>query len=414
MSETVLAPAAAPSGGGRSGPRRLIAGLAVTQTVGYGVLYYAFAVLLTPIADDLHTPAALVTGALTVSIVAAAAAAIPLGRWLDRRGGRGLMTAGSALGVIAVVAWSQVQQVWHLYAVFVLIGLASAASLYEAAFPVVIAAARPGRRDSDVLAVTIIAGFASSIFFPVTGLLLSHLGWRSALLVLAGLLAVVTIPVHALLIPRHVAIGRSHVDGATVRQALRDRSFWLLTGAFVAQAAAVAAVGVLLVTALREAGHGATVAATLSGLLGVLSVTGRLVTTGAARRVGMTTVTAVVFAIQAAGVLALPHVSRSLLGAALCVVAFGVGFGVATIAKPAIVADRYGTTRYATIAAAMAMPITLARAFAPLGAAAIAPHAFLTTAGVLCLASAALLWSTRGKRSPAGHLPAARIRSASS
>jgi MFS family permease len=413
MSETVLAPTAAPTGGGRSGPSRLIAGLAITQTVGYGVLYYAFAVLLAPIADDLHTSAALVTGALTVSIVVAAAAAIPFGRWLDRRGGRGLMTAGSALGVIAVVAWSQVQQGWQLYAVFVLIGLASAASLYEAAFPVVIAAARPGRRDSDVLAVTIIAGFASSIFFPVTGLLLSHLGWRSALLVLAGLLAVVAIPVHALLIPRHVAIGRSHVDGATVRQALRDRSFWLLTGAFVAQAAAVAAVGVLLVTALREAGHGATVAATLSGLLGVLSVTGRLVTTGAARRVGMTKVTAAVFAIQAAGVLALPHVS-SLLGAALCVVAFGLGFGVATIAKPAIVADRYGTTRYATIAAAMAMPITLARAFAPLGAAAIAPHAFLTTAGILCLASAAVLWSNRGKRSPAGHLTAARIRSTSS
>jgi predicted MFS family arabinose efflux permease len=204
------------------------------------------------------------------------------------------------------------------------------------------------------------------------------------------------------------------VDGASVRQALRDRSFWLLTAAFVAQAAAVAAVGVLLVTALREAGHPASIAATLSGLLGVLSVAGRLLTTGAARRIGMTTVTAVVFAIQAAGVLALPHMSRSLLGAVVCVVAFGVGFGVATIAKPAIVADRYGTTRYATIAASMTMPITLVRAFAPLGAAAITPDAFLTTAGLLCLASAAVLWSTRTRRSPAGYPPTARIRSTSS
>jgi predicted MFS family arabinose efflux permease len=403
MTETTLAPAATPAGRGRFAARRLIAGLALTQTVGYGVMYYAFAVLLTPIATALHTSTAAVAGALTTSIVVAAGAAIPLGRWLDHRGGRGLMTAGSTLGVIAVVGWSQVQQVWQLYAVFVLIGLASAASLYEAAFPVVIAAARPGQRDRDVLSVTIIAGFASSIFLPLTGLLLAQLGWRTTLLVLGGLLAVVAIPAHAVLVPKAQRREVGHhctVDASTTREALRDSTFWLLAGAFVAQAAAVSAVGVLLVTYLRQAGHGATVAATVAGLLGVMSVTGRLVTTGAARRVGMTTVAAVVFAVQAVGVLTLPYVSRSLAGASLCVVAFGIGFGVATIARPAIVADRYGTSRYATIAASMAMPITLARAFAPIGAAAIAPNAFLTTAGVMCLASAALLWTTRTRRSP--------------
>jgi MFS family permease len=121
----------------------LIAVLAVTQTVGYGVLSYAFSVLLTPIAADLHTSSAAVTGAYTISILASAAGAIPAGRWLDRHGGRALMTTGSALGVAAVVAWSQVTQVWQLYAVFTLIGLAATASLYEAAFPVLIAVTTP-------------------------------------------------------------------------------------------------------------------------------------------------------------------------------------------------------------------------------------------------------------------------------
>ena len=65
----------------------------------------------------------------------------------------------------------------------------------------------------------------------------------------------------------------------------------------------------------------------------------------------MTAVTAVVFAIQAVGILALPHLGRSTAGAAACVIAFGLGFGVATIARPAIIAARYGTARYATIAA---------------------------------------------------------------
>lgn len=397
MAETATTRAAVPPDGGPGLPRRLVGALAVTQTVGYGVLFYAFPVLLIPLAADLRRPTAAVTGALTVAIVVAAAAAMPAGRWLDRHGGRTLMTAGSALGVVAVLAWSQVEHLWQLYGVFVLIGLAGAAMTYEAAFPVLIAECDPRHRNRALLAVTVIAGFSSSIFFPLTGLLTDRLGWRGALLVLAGLLGIVTVPLHAALVPD----GRSgrerprSAEGASVRHAVRERGFWLLAAAFVAQAAAVSAVGVLLVAALRQLGHPATVAATLAGLLGVLSVTGRLATTGVARRYGMTTVTATVFAVQALGLLALPRVGRTVAGAAVCVIAFGLGFGVAAIARPIIVADRFGTARYATIAGSLAAPVTLAKAFAPLGAAAVATSVFLVAASVLCLLSAGLLWITR-------------------
>jgi MFS family permease len=105
--------------------RYLVWGLAVTQTVGYGVLYYAFAVVLSPIARDLHTSTAAVTGAMTLSVVVAAAVGVPYGRWLDRHGGRTLMTAGSLAGVAAVLAWSRIDQLWQLYAAFVLIGASS-------------------------------------------------------------------------------------------------------------------------------------------------------------------------------------------------------------------------------------------------------------------------------------------------
>lgn len=393
MTETAATLAASPHGG-RSRSPWLIPGLAVTQTVAYGVLYYAFSVLLTPIAAELHTSTAAVTGALTTSVVVAAGAAVPVGHWLDRHGGRALMTAGSVLGVAAVVGWSRVHELWQLYPVFILIGLASAATLYEAAFPVVIASTSPRQRGRDLLTVTIVAGFSSSIFFPLTGLLLQHLGWRTTLLVLAALMGIITIPVHALFVPARGgphARHRLHGTGASVGEALRDKRFWLYGAAFVAQAAAVSAVGVLLVTYLRHRGHAATVAAFLSGLLGILSVTGRLVTTAASRRRGMATATAAVFAVQSVGIVMLALVGRSIVGAAACVVAFGLGFGVATIARPAILADRYGTSRYATIAAAMAVPITLARAFAPLAAAAAPADAFLVAAALLCLLSAALL-----------------------
>jgi len=406
MTGTVSRPAVTDPGGGRTHPRRLIATLAATQTVGYGVLFYAFSVLLIPIAADLHTSTAAVTGAATLSILVAAAAAIPVGRWLDRHGGRALMTAGSVLGAAAVLAWSQVQTIGQLYLAFVLIGVAGAASLYEAAFAVVIAATEPGRRDRAVLAVTIVAGFASSIFFPLTGWLFAAYGWRTTLILLAVLLAATAIPGHLWALParRTHHAGARRRTGMPVRQALRDSRFWLLTTAFVAHAAAVSAVGVLLVAFLRHAGHPTTAAATISGLLGVLSVTGRLATTGLARRYGITAVSAVVFAVQAAGAAVLPFVAGSLAWSAVCVTAFGLGFGVATIARPAILADRYGTGRYATIAATMTVPITVAEAGAPLAAAALGTGRFLPWAAAACLLAAALLWTGRART---GHLDAA-------
>ncbi|WP_117212899.1 MFS transporter [Allorhizocola rhizosphaerae] len=373
-------------------PRLLIAVLAVTQTVGYGVLSYSFAVLLTPMAAEFGAGIPAVTGAFTVAIVAAAVAAIPVGRWLDRHGGRLLLTVGSVAAVAAVMMWSQVTQLWQLYAVFVLIGLTTAATLYEASFPVIVAATDPSKRDMALLVVTIVAGFASSIFFPLTALLLERHGWRTALLILAAVLAVVTIPGHLLAVPgRRAHRAQPRAGAATAAIALRDKRFWILTVGFVAHSAAVSAVGVLLVGYLQRAGHTAAVAATLAGLLGVLSVTGRLTTTGLSKRYGMTSVAAGVFLIQAAGVAALPLLGSTVAGAAACVIAFGLGFGVATIARPAIVADRYGTNRYATIAGVMTLPVTLAKAGGPLAASSLTDNMFATLTAVACAVSAVSL-----------------------
>ena len=392
MTDTI-APAATDIGGSRVRLHRLVATLAVTQTVGYGVLYYAFSVLITPMAADLHASTPRIAAALTVSVLLSATVAVPVGRWLDHHGGRLLMAVGSLLGVVAVAAWSQVRTPTQLYAVFVVIGIASAMSLYEAAFSVVIAATEPGARNRSLLAITVVAGFASSIFFPLTGWLTEAVGWRTTLVVLSLLLAITAIPGHLLAVPNsavHRGHTRMHV-GQSVTTTLRDIRFWLLGSAFIMQAAATAAVGVLLVTVLRQAGHSATTAATLAGLLGVLSVTGRLATTAVARRFGIASVTAAVFALQASGIAALPFVSDSVTGAAICVIAFGVGFGVATIAKPAILAERYGTTRYATIAGTLAVPITLAKAVAPMAAALLAPRSFMILAAAACLVASVLL-----------------------
>ncbi|MFC5006081.1 MFS transporter [Dactylosporangium cerinum] len=366
---------------------RIVAVFAVTQTAGYGCLYYTFAVLLHPIAADLHTTTTAVTGAITTALLASAAVAVPVGRWLDRHGGRALMTAGSASGAALLAACSQVRTIWQLYAVFVGLGLAMGAALYEPATAVIVSWFDPARRSKALLTMIVVAGFASTIFMPLTGLLEHRHGWRTTLLILAAVYATVAVPLHALVVrrPPTPATRRSRVADrrALVGAAMRDRRFWCLAVAFVAHGAAMSAMTVHLVGFLVQAGHPATFAATVAGLLGVLSVTGRLILTGAQRRIRLHRVVAVVFTVQAAAALSLPFAGGTRTGAIVAVTGFGIGFGVASLATPALLADRYGTTAYASIAGTLAAPVTLAKAGAPLAAAAL----YTSTGGytpVLC------------------------------
>jgi predicted MFS family arabinose efflux permease len=377
----------------------MVAALAVTQTAGYGVLYYAFAVLLHPMATALNASTSAVTGALTASVLAGAVLAVPVGRWLDRHGGRALMTTGSLVATALVAAWSQVQTVAQLYAVLIGIGATTAMVLYEPALAVVVSWFPPHQRARAVLGVIAVAGLASTIFMPLTGALTDRYGWRTTLLILAALHGTITVPLHAVAVrkPRQPSTLERRPTprerALVVRAAVRDRRFWWLTVAFVAHGAAMAAMTVHLVGFLIHKGHSTTFAATVAGLLGLLSVTGRLLLTGIASRVPLTTAVAVVFTVQAVAAAALLAVAGSPVGAAAGVVAFGIGFGVASLAKPTLLADRYGTTAYATIAGILTTPITLAKATAPLAAAALLGNggypAVLAAIGALCVVAAA-------------------------
>ncbi|MER6590845.1 hypothetical protein ABT214_03055 [Micromonospora purpureochromogenes] len=133
----------------------------------------------------------------------------------------------------------------------------------------------------------------------------------------------------------------------------------------------------------------------------MLSVTGRLILTGARRRLPVTTIVAVVFATQAGAVLAMPLLAGTRTGAVITVVGFGLGFGITSLAIPALLADRYGTTAYATIAGRLAAPVTIARATAPLAAAILLHTAggytpLLTAVAISC-ALAAVGITTRAR-----------------
>ncbi|RKN41024.1 MFS transporter [Micromonospora endolithica] len=410
MPTTTTVPADLTVGGHHAHGWRIVAALAVTSTIGYGTLYYAYAVLLNPMAASIGASTTAVTGALTASVLTGALMAIPVGRWLDHHGGRALMTAGSITATALLIAWSQVHTISQLYAVMIGIGACGAMVLYEPAFAVIVSWFTPDRRATALLAVTIVAGFASTIFMPLTGLLTAHLGWRGALLALAVLHGAVTVPLHALAIrrPRPAATAPAgltrpeHAQRRAVAQAaMHDARFWILAATFTAHGVATSTMTVHLIGYLLSRGHPTTFAATAAGLLGALSVTGRLVLTAARRRLPVTTVVAAVFALQAAAVLAMPLLAGTPTGAVITIVGFGLGFGITSLATPALLADRYGTTAYATVAGRLAAPVTVAKATAPLAAAAllhtVGGYVPLLVAVATCCALAAIGVSTRTK-----------------
>jgi MFS family permease len=391
--------------GGRFGAGwRMVTVFAVTQTIGYGCLYYSFAVLLHPVAATLHASPAAVTGAFTTAVLVWAVMTVPVGRGLDRHGGRGVMTAGALGGALLLLCWSQVHQLWQLYLVFAGLGVAMATALYDPATAVIVSWFDPQHRPRAVLTMIVVAGFASTIFMPLTGVLEARFGWRQALLVLAAIYGAVAVPLHGLLVRRPPGPTPTRTGSVRrrelVRAARRDGRFWTLAAAFLAHAAAMSVMTVHLVGFLISRGHPATFAATVAGLLGVLSVTGRLLLTGVQRRVRLAGAVAVVFTVQASAAVALIFVGGSRFAVLLAVVGFGCGFGVASLAIPQLLAERYGTAAYASIAGTLAAPVTVAKAAAPLAAAALLtatsyPAVLAAVAAACLLAAVAVHTATR-------------------
>src|SRR5712691_11229641 len=153
------------------------------------------------------------TGAFSLALVVSGVGAIPVGRWLDRHGPRLLMTAGACVGPLLVLAWSRADNLAGFYLLWAGIGLVMAAVLYEPAFAVV-AVWFDRQRTRALTAVTLIAGFSSTIFLPLAAWLVQVQGWRSALVSLAAILAIGTIPAHALLLRRRPEDLGLHPDGA--------------------------------------------------------------------------------------------------------------------------------------------------------------------------------------------------------
>ncbi|MEU9472169.1 MFS transporter [Streptomyces avermitilis] len=387
---------AATGTGDRSRPRAALPALCATQITSWGIVYYAFPVLNPQITASTGWPAGATTAAFSAALLVSAIAGIRVGRIIDRRGPRTVMTVGSVLGVLSILIVAAAPNLTVFFAGWTLAGLAMAATFYQ---PVFAALTRWWAPDHvrALTVVTLAGGLASTVFAPLTAVLAGHMSWRATYAVLAVVLAVVTVPAHALALkgawpkapsaPTHLLYGAGQVA--------RSRQYWLLAAALTLSAFAVSAVVVALVPLLLERGFTTTEAAWALGLGGAGQTLGRTLYATLARRTGVTARTAALIAfggLTTAAFALVPGPYALLVALSVCA---GMVRGNLTLLQATAITDRWGTTHYGRLSGLLAAPTTAASALAPFAGTALAaplggyPHLFELLA--LMAATAALV-----------------------
>ena len=355
-------------------PWGMVSALALAQLVAWGTLFYAFAIVSEAMGVELGWSKAEMSGALSLGLGVTGIAAYGVGRWIDRRGGRPLMVTGAALGALLLVLWSQVTELWQLYAVWAGIGLASAMALYDPVFAVV-ARALPTHYRRAITTITLLGGLASTVFIPLTHLLVESLGWRDALIALA----LIELPLCAG-IPWLLLRGRetgklpaaAHAaNHGVVRRAMRHPTFWLLAVSYVGAALFQTSVLFNLVPMLGELGFTTAEAVAAYAFIGPSQVLGRIALLTLERHL-TTTVAGLAGTIppligMAALSLAAPS-SALVFGFAI---AFGLGMGIKTIVQATAAPELLGRDGYGALQGAILTPVHVAHAVAPFAAAMI-------------------------------------------
>ena len=400
---------AEPAGLTTGGLRRVLAVLCITQITSWGVLYYAFPVLAPTIAADTGWPVSTITAAFSLGLVVSALVGVPAGRWLDRIGPRPVMTTGSVLAVPAVLGIALAPTLPLFFAAWALAGAAMAGTLYPPAFAALTRWWGP-RRVTALTTLTLLAGLASTIFAPLTAALLEPAGWRGTYLVLAAVLAAVTIPAHLFGLRGHwpepdhdEPAADAHVDRDPGRIA-RSGPFLLLVAAVTLGTFSAFAVVVNQVPLLIERGLSTSTAAWALGLGGLGQVLGRLGYGRLHALLGPRARGVVILGLSAlaTALLALLTGPTALLIAAAMLA--GAARGVFTLLQATAISDRWGAAHYGRLNGLLSAPSTIATALAPWAGAALAaalggyPTVFLVLAGIAVAAALLMIGSVSRRR----------------
>jgi MFS family permease len=349
------------------GYRPLVAALAVGQIVAWAAVYYGFSSFVLPMMAETGWSKPVVMGANTLGLLVWGLATYAAGACVDRGHARALMCAGCACAAAGFALWAVAVEPWMLYAAWVLLGLASAATLYEPAFNV-ITRRFPQRYRSGITAVTLVGGLASTLSFPVVAALIAAVGWRGALLALAAVMGLLMLPLHAWALrgesPAPVPATVAETAALDLRQALRTDAFWLLTACFTAYAVVMAALWAHAVPLMAAKGLDEAQALGVLVWVGPAQVAGRWVVARFGAGIPLRALGVGVLWLMAGSMVLLAWAQHPAL-LVLWAVLYGVANGLVTIVRGALVPEYFGRAHIGRIGGAMSGVSLMLRSVGP-------------------------------------------------
>jgi MFS family permease len=348
----------------------VVAALGTAQTLSWASSYYLPAVLATPMAHDIGVAAPMVFAAFSFAMVISAAVGPWSGRAIDRLGGRPVLIATNLIFAAALCALATVSGPWTLFAAWALMGVAMGSGLYEAAFASLVRLYGHGSRNS-ITGITLIAGFASTIGWPLSAWMAARYGWRGACIGWALLQLALALPLNASL-PRAAAqVAQDDPAGPAVpgapasaaEPAHATRTMALLAFVFAATWFTSTAMAAHLPRLLEATGTSLAVAVGIGALVGPSQVAGRLLEFGFLRRwhpLWSARLAAATHPVGVVGLLALGPAAAPVFA-----VLHGMGNGILTIAKGTLPLALFGPGGYGQRQGWLMMPARIAQAAAP-------------------------------------------------
>ncbi len=335
--------------------------IGTTQTLAWASSYYLPAVLAEPIATGLGVPKALFFGCFSASLLLQAALGPIIGKAIDRHGGRGVLVL-SNLVLAAGLAWLALAQgPVGLAGAWVLLGIGMALGLYDSAFATLTALYGLEAR-APITGITLIAGFASTVGWPLSALLDQTLGWRGACLGWAALNLFVCLPMNRLLIPRPAGL----VQNAAAEEAAPGPANGMAVLAFVFGAVGffTGAMAAHLPRLLELAGASAAAAIAAAALMGPAQVAARLFEFGVLRRLHPLVSTRLALLMHPLGAAILGAFGGP--AASVFALLHGAGNGLLTISRGTLPLALFGPAGYGRRTGIIVAPARVTAAAAPL------------------------------------------------
>jgi MFS family permease len=344
----------------------VVLALGSAQTLAWGSTYYLPAILAAPMAREFGASTGLVFGAFSAALVVAAVLGPLAGRRIDLFGGRDVLALSSLVFAAGLAALGMAQGVGLLVVGWLVIGVGMAMGLYEAAFST-LAGIYGLRARGPITGITLLAGLASTICWPLSAYLEAEVGWRMACLIWASAHIVVGLPLNRLLVP----LGMQPTPQAAKEEAAavggssrpQNHAMALLALVFAMTWFISTAMAAHLPRLLQEAGASPAAAVAAATLVGPAQVVGRLLEFGVLRR--FNPLLSARLAAMAHPLGALAVMAFGAPAATIFTVLHGAGNGILTIAKGTLPLAIFGPSGYGLRQGILMVPARFGQAGAP-------------------------------------------------